>query len=55
MAILLKILSIIVIVMLVLFVLSLVMYFFNLDMKVASKMQPLVNKWYDHHKRRPLP
>lgn len=39
----------------VLFILSLLIFFFNLDMKMSSKMQPLINKWYDHHKRRPLP
>ena len=55
MAILLKTLSIIGIVFVVLFLLSLIVYFFNLDMKMSSKMQPLINKWYDHHKRRPLP
>ena len=55
MAILLKTLSIICIVFVVLFLLSLIVYFFNLDMKMSSKMQPLINKWYDHHKRRPLP
>lgn len=55
MAIFIKVISIIAIVILVLFVLSLIVYFFNLDMKLSSKTQPLINKWYDHHKRRPLP
>jgi hypothetical protein len=55
MAIFLKTISIIAIVFLVLFFLSLIIYFFNLDMKLLSKMQPLINKWYDGHKRRPLP
>lgn len=55
MAVLLKIISIIVIVFIVLFVLSLIIYFFNIDMKMSSKIQPIINKWYDRHKRRPLP
>ncbi len=55
MAVLLKIISIIVIIFFVLFLLSLVIYFFNLDMKLSSKMQPIINKWYDRFKRRPLP
>ncbi len=55
MAIFLKTLSIISIVFVALFLLSLIIYFFNLDMKMSSKIQPLINKWYDHHKRRPLP
>jgi hypothetical protein len=46
---------IIAMVFLVLFFLSLIIYFFNLDMKLSSKMQPMINKWYDRHKRRPLP
>lgn len=55
MAIFLKTISIMSIVLLVLFFLSLIVYFFNLDMKGSSKIQPLINKWYDGHKRRPLP
>jgi hypothetical protein len=55
MAIILKTISIIAIVFLVLFFLSLIIYFFNLDMKTSSKIQPFINKWYDRHKRRPLP
>ncbi len=55
MSVLLNIISNIAIIFLVLFFLSLIVYFFNLDMKGSSKMQPLINKWYDHHKRRPLP
>ncbi len=43
----LKILLIIAIVLLVLFVLSLVIYFFNLDMKFAEKMTPFMMKYYD--------
>lgn len=51
----LSIMSTVLIVLVILFLLSLLVYFFNIDMKLASKMQPLLNKWYDHHKRRPLP
>jgi hypothetical protein len=40
---------------LILFLLSLVVYFFNLDMKLAAKMQPLLNRWYDRFPRPPLP
>jgi len=52
---LLDVLSIGLIVFLSLFILSMVVYFFNLDMKMSAMMQPLLNKWYNHHKRRPLP
>ncbi len=55
MAIFIQVISIIVIVFIVLFLLSLVVYFFNLDMKMSANIQPLINKWYDRHKRRPLP
>ncbi len=55
MAIVIKIISILAIVFLALFLLTLLIYFFNLDMKMASKIQPIINKWYDRHKRRPLP
>lgn len=55
MAIFLKVITIISIVFLGLFLLSIIIYFFNLDMKMASKIQPLINKWYNRHKRRPLP
>lgn len=55
MAIFLKVITIIALVFLALFLLSIIIYFFNLDMKVAAKTQPLINKWYNHHKRRPLP
>lgn len=55
MAVFLKVISVIVVVFIVLFLLSLVVYFFNLDMKMSSKIQPLINKWYDRQKRRPLP
>ena len=55
MAILLKTMSIMSMVFLGLFFLSLIVYLFNLDMKGSSKIQPFINKWYDRHKRRPLP
>ncbi len=38
-----------------LFLASWVIYFFNLDMKVAAAVQPLLNKIYDYRKREPLP
>lgn len=34
-----------------LFLLTLVMYFFNLDMKAAAKLQPLFTRHYDRMKR----
>lgn len=55
MAIFLKVITIIAMVCLALFLLSIIIYFFNLDMKMAAKMQPIINKWYNRHKRRPLP
>ena len=50
----LKIILIIVAVIFVLFLLSLVIYFFNLDMKFAAAMTPVMNKYYDwrRHKRK---
>lgn len=39
----------------ILFLLSWMIYFFNLDMKLSSKMQPIIDKQYNRHKRRPLP
>ncbi|MCI5919566.1 MAG: hypothetical protein MRZ75_09620 [Roseburia sp.] len=47
----LKVLLIVAIVMVVLFVLSLIVYFFNLDMKLTSAIQPLLEKHYDKIKR----
>ncbi|WP_197019954.1 hypothetical protein [Pseudobutyrivibrio sp. MD2005] len=47
----LKVLLIIAIVFVALFVLSLIVYFFNLDMKLASAIQPLLQKHYDKIKR----
>jgi flagellar basal body-associated protein FliL len=45
--ILIKIVIIVAIVLVVLFLLSLVIYFFNLDMKLASSMIPFMNRHYD--------
>ena len=46
----LKIIFIIAIVIVVLFLLSLIIYFFNLDMKFAAKMTPVMLKYYDWKK-----
>jgi hypothetical protein len=51
MAIFLKVLLILAIIFVVLFVLSLIVYFFNLDMKLTSVLQPLLMKVYDKRKR----
>lgn len=51
MPVMLKVLLIVAIVMVVLFVLSLIVYFFNLDMKLTSAIQPLLEKHYDKIKR----
>lgn len=48
----LKILLIILAIIFVLFLLSLVIYFFNLDMKFAAAMTPVMNKYYVWQKRR---
>ena len=48
----LKIILIILAVIFVLFLLSLVIYFFNLDMKFAAAMTPVMNKYYDWQKRK---
>ncbi len=47
----LKIILIVAIVLVALFVLSFTVYFFNLDMKMMAKMQPLLSKIYDKRKR----
>lgn len=49
--ILLQIVFILLIVIVLLFLLSLVIYFRNLDMKLAAKMIPFMNKIYDKRKR----
>ena len=45
-----KVLLIVAIVFACLFLLSLMIYFFNLDMKLASAMIPVMNKIYDRGK-----
>ncbi len=47
MMLLLKVVGIAVIVLVALFLLSLVIYYFNLDMKLAMKMMPVMHKIYD--------
>ncbi|MEA4939685.1 MAG: hypothetical protein VB091_08885 [Christensenella sp.] len=51
MAVVLKVLLIIAIVLAALFALSLIVYFFNLDMKLSSLMPPILTKHYDRMKR----
>ncbi|MDD3415705.1 MAG: hypothetical protein PHY47_17145 [Lachnospiraceae bacterium] len=48
----LKILLILAIIGVALFVLSLVIYFFNLDMKLAAKIAPILGKHYDKIKKK---
>ncbi len=48
----LKIILIVLAVIFVLFLLSLIIYFFNLDMKFAAAMTPVMNKYYDWRKRK---
>lgn len=47
----LKVLLIIVCVFMALFLLSLIIYFFNLDMKLMVRIGPILNKHYDKIKR----
>ncbi|MCR4781202.1 MAG: hypothetical protein K5851_00435 [Lachnospiraceae bacterium] len=47
----LHVLLVLAIIFVILFVLSLIVYFFNLDMKLTSKLQPLLAKHYDKIKR----
>lgn len=47
----LKILSILAVVALVLWILTMVVYFFNLDMKLTAAIYPILDKYYDHVKR----
>ena len=37
-----------------LFAASLIIYFFNLDMKLMAIAEPIVAKWYDRIERRPM-
>ena len=46
----LKVLLMILLVIVCLFLLSLIIYFFNLDMKLAAAMIPIMNKIYDRGK-----
>ncbi len=47
----LKVLCIIAIVLVCLWILSMIVYFFNLDMKLTSALQPLLAKHYDRIKK----
>lgn len=47
----LKIVLIVAVVLVVLFLLSLLLYFFNLDMKMAAKLIPFMNWHYDRVKK----
>ncbi len=47
-----KVILIILAVLAGLFILSLLVYFFNLDMKMASKMIPIMNKHYDRQREK---
>ena len=47
-----KILLLIPVVLLGLFVISFIIYFFNLDMKATSLLEPLLEKWYDRVERK---
>lgn len=46
-----KVLGIIALVLVILWILSMIVYFFNLDMKLTSAIQPLLAKHYDKIKR----
>ncbi|MBU3875285.1 hypothetical protein HGO97_005570 [Faecalicatena sp. AGMB00832] len=46
-----KILKTVVVVFAVLFGLSVVVYYFNLDMKMAAQLQKIMDKVYDRRKR----
>ena len=48
----LKVLLIIAIIFVCLFVLSFVVYFFNLDMKLTSALEPLLSKGYEKRERK---
>ena len=37
-----------------LFAASLVIYYFNLDMRLIERVHPYLSKWYDHIERRPF-
>lgn len=46
-----NVIKVIVILAVIVFVLSWIVYYFNLDMKLASVMEPIMNKHYDRMKR----
>ena len=46
-----KIIGIVAVILLVLFILSLIVFFFNLDMKMAEKLLPLFEKHYNRRKK----
>lgn len=48
----LKVILILLGIFLALFLLTLIIYFFNLDMKLAAAMTPVMQKYYDWQKRR---
>lgn len=48
----LKIIGIILLIFTILFVLSLIIYFFNLDMKAASLLVPFMTRLYDRRKNK---
>ncbi|MDY2791099.1 MAG: hypothetical protein SOT70_10045 [Lachnospiraceae bacterium] len=48
----LKIIGICAIVLLAFFVLTFLIYFFNLDMKMAASLGPLLEKIYDHGEKK---
>lgn len=48
----LKVILIVLAVVFAMFLLSLIIYFFNLDMKFAAAMTPVMNKYYDWQKHR---
>ena len=35
-----------------LFLLTIIIYFFNLDMKLAASLTPVMNKFYDYKKKK---
>ena len=37
-----------------LFAASIVVYYFNLDMRLIELVHPYLSKWYDHIERRPF-
>ena len=47
----LKVLMILAIILVCLFLLSMIVYFFNLDMKLTAALQPFIAKFYDRVKR----